>query len=252
MNVTLTRVTDRPIDAIEEAACNCYNSKPSDGKIMNACYRSGHHSVLEFANFTFHIEGVSRALLAQLTRHRHAGYAVRSQRYCDEKEFNYVVPPSIKKDERAYHTYSALMGYINMQYKELQSMGISNEDARMILPNACYTTLEFTCNGRELIHIMNERLCTRAQWEIRELCIKMKKAIEEYDEQCAKFSKFLVPKCEALGLCIEHNCCGRAPQKNEVMAIYKTAKELERIRDFSKNDQISFDSVTKSFNKLFS
>lgn len=83
MKVTLTRVTGDPVLAIEEAACNCYDSTPSlDGKIMAHCIKSGHTSVTEFCNFTFHIEGVSRALLAQLTRHRHAGYAVRSQRYC--------------------------------------------------------------------------------------------------------------------------------------------------------------------------
>ena len=91
MKVTLTRVTTDPVDAIEEAACNCYDSKPTGGKIMKSCYRSGHHSVLEFANFTFHIEGVSRALLAQLTRHRHAGFAVRSQRYCNEDGFEYAL-----------------------------------------------------------------------------------------------------------------------------------------------------------------
>ena len=119
------------------------------------------------------------------------------------------------------------------------------EDARFVLPNACETKMVMTINARSLINFFHHRCCNRAQWEIRELCIKMKKAIEEHDEQCVKFSKFLVPKCEALGLCTEHNCCGRAPQKNEVMTIYKTAKELERIRDFSKNDQISFDSVTK-------
>ena len=88
MKVTLTRITDDPILAIEEAASNCYDSRPSaDGKILKHCVKSGHTSVTEFLNFTFHIEGVSRSLLAQLTRHRHAGYAVRSQRYCSERLF---------------------------------------------------------------------------------------------------------------------------------------------------------------------
>ena len=89
MKVTLTRVTENPIGAIEEAACNCYNSEPTGGKIMKACYNSGHHSVLEFCDFTFHIEGVSRALTHQLVRHRLASYAQRSQRYCGEKLFNW-------------------------------------------------------------------------------------------------------------------------------------------------------------------
>ncbi len=71
MKVTLTRFTPDPVMAVEEAASQCYQSKPSpSGKIMKACYLSNHHSVLEHVSFTWHIEGVSRALLAQLTRHR--------------------------------------------------------------------------------------------------------------------------------------------------------------------------------------
>ena len=97
MIVKLTRITGDPVLAIEEAASNCYDSTPSkDGKILKHCVKSGHTSVTEFCNFTFHIEGVSRALLSQLTRHRHAGYAVRSQRYCSENEFDYIVPNTIK------------------------------------------------------------------------------------------------------------------------------------------------------------
>lgn len=96
IEVTLTRMTENPVAAIEEAACNCYDSKPNDGKIMRACFKSGHENVLEFCNFTFHITGVSRALLAQLTRHRHAGYAVRSQRYCSS--YGKGFPPLPKGD----------------------------------------------------------------------------------------------------------------------------------------------------------
>lgn len=220
MTVTLTRVTNNPIEAIEAAASNCYDSTPSlDGKIMNACYRSGHHSVLEFVNFTFHIEGVSRALLAQLTRHRHAGFAVRSQRYCNEDGFKFVTPSSIGKNVEALELYNRTMENIQHCYETLQDLGVANEDARYILPNACYTSLELTCNGRELIHIMNERLCTRAQWEIREMCLLMKKAVQEHDDQCAMFAKFLVPKCEAgvFPMCNEHNCCGRAPKAQDVL-----------------------------------
>ena len=58
---------------------------------MRHCYKSGHHSVLEFADFTFKITGVSRALTHQLVRHRCASYAQRSQRYCKENNFEYPV-----------------------------------------------------------------------------------------------------------------------------------------------------------------
>ena len=216
MKVTLTRVTENPIGAIEEAACNCYNSEPTGGKIMKACYNSGHHSVLEFCDFTFHIEGVSRALTHQLVRHRLASYAQRSQRYCGEGNFDYVIPPSIQKNEVACKIFKDHMNIINNAYINLQSLGISNEDARYVLPNACETVIEVKMNLRSLIHFMNERLCTRAQWEIRLLALEMKKCIEE---QYPELAEYLVPKCEihkGMPFCTEHKSCGR----------HKTLKEI--------------------------
>lgn len=209
MKVTLTRVTENPIGAIEEAACNCYNSEPTDGKIMKACYNSGHHSVLEFCDFTFHVEGVSRALTHQLIRHRLASYAQRSQRYCSEDGFNYVIPPSIKNNPTALAFYEDAMKNITRNYKVLQQYGISNEDARMVLPNACESIIEVKMNFRTLIHFMNERLCSRAQWEIRQLALEMKRCVEEHYPELAEY---LVPKCEVhkgIEFCTEHKSCGR-------------------------------------------
>lgn len=216
MKVTLTRVTENPIGAIEEAACNCYNSEPTGGKIMKACYNSGHHSVLEFCDFTFHIEGVSRALTHQLVRHRLASYAQRSQRYCDEEGFDYVLPPSINKDWGARDKYQHFMEECGRLYADLRESGISAEDARMILPNACETVIEMKMNLRSLIHFMNERLCTRAQWEIRLLALEMKRCIEE---QYPELAKYLVPKCEiheGMPFCTEHSTCGRHPKLKEI------------------------------------
>lgn len=221
MKVTLTRVTENPIGAIEEAACNCYNSEPTGGKIMKACYNSGHHSVLEFCDFTFHIEGVSRALTHQLVRHRLASYAQRSQRYCGENEFSYVLPHSICKNEEAYKRYADFMRDCNELYEDLQKNGIPNEDARYVLPNACETVIEVKMNLRSLIHFMNERLCTRAQLEIRLLALEMKKCIEE---QYPELAKYLVPKCEiyeCMPFCTEHSTCGRHPKLKDIYDGYQ-------------------------------
>ena len=106
MKVELTRITENPILAIEEAASNCYDSEPTgDGKIMKHCIKSGHTSVTEFCDFTFHIEGISRALSHQLVRHRMASYAQRSQRYCSEDNFEYFIPFTIKNKECAKRQY---------------------------------------------------------------------------------------------------------------------------------------------------
>ena len=231
MRVTLTRVTENPVLAIEEAASNCYDSKPSkNGRIMESCYKSGHHSVLEFADFTFHIEGVSRALLAQITRHRVASFAVRSQRYCNEDGFNYVVPNSIKSNEDALAQFKSFMNMCQDTYSVLQALGIPNEDARFVLPNACETVIEVKMNGRELIHFMNERLCSKAQWEIRELAQEMKKCVQDHDEECKKFAQFLAPKCCAhlpIRFCTERNSCGFAPKLEELYDAYMEQKGME-------------------------
>lgn len=230
MKVTLTRITGDPILAIEEAASNCYDSTPSeDGKILAHCVKSGHTSVTEFCNFTFHIEGVSRALLAQLTRHRHAGYAVRSQRYCSEDGFDYVIPPIINSDNNLRRSFVNMMDKINEYYTALQELGIPNEDARYILPNACETKLEVTMNLRALMNFFNERLCTCAQWEIRQLARKMRDLIVE---QIPQLAPYLVPKCEKYGkdkgFCNESKkrSCGRHPLLDDIMEDYHKYQDL--------------------------
>lgn len=217
MKVTLTRITENPILAIEEAASNCYDSiATGDGKIMKHCIESGHTSVTEFCDFTFHIEGISRALSHQLVRHRIASYAQRSQRYCVENNFNYVIPPSLKNNVEACYKYERFMNECGSLYTDLQKYGISNEDARMILPNACETQIEVKMNLRALMNFMNERLCTRAQWEIRELARLMKQVIIE---QVPELEPYLVPKCEKYKkypFCPEMKSCGRHKKLSEV------------------------------------
>lgn len=224
MKVTLTQFTHDPVEAIEEAASNCYNSQPSNGRIMRACYNSGHHAVLEFADFTFHIEGISRALSHQLVRHRLASYAQRSQRYCSEDGFDYVTPSTIIRNTEALNKYNSFMDNCRKLYSELQSLGIPNEDARFILPNACETQIEVKMNLRELIHFMNERLCTRAQWEIRELAEEMRR---EVVIMFPELKPYLVPKCEnhaVMPYCTEHNGCGRYPKLKDIYTIYENNK----------------------------
>lgn len=230
MKVTLTRITEDPVLAIEEAASNCYDSEPSnEGKILDHCIKSGHTSVTEFCNFTFHIEGVSRALLAQLTRHRHAGYAIRSQRYCSEDGFEFVIPPSIEDNAATKVAFKKLMYHIRSEYEYLQELGIPNEDARFILPNACNTVIEVTMNLRALMNFMNERLCTCAQWEIRKLAYAMKNLIVE---QVPQLDPYLVPKCEKYGkgngFCMEEKkrTCGRHPRLADVMEAYYNYTDL--------------------------
>lgn len=188
---------------------------------------SGHHSVLEHASFTFSVEGVSRILLAQLTRHRIASFSVQSQRYVSKKGgFSYVLPPSIAAlGEEAAREFACQMDTMREWYagwqERLGSGEHANEDARFVLPGACETRLIVTMNARELLHFFSLRCCARAQWEIRALA-------EEMLSLCAAHAPSLF---KAAGPpCVEGACresargCGRAGEVRARIAGLKKAR----------------------------
>ena len=189
MKVTLIQQTPNAIDTIAKIASICYDSDPKNALgLVKHLYRNGHHSVFEHIYFTFKIEGISRACSHQLVRHRMCSFTQRSQRYCSEYGFGVVIPNTLENEDEI-QGINNLMSAIEVYYEELQARGIPNEDARYILPNACATSLYLSCNLRELIHIANERLCTRAQWEIRNLVKEMVNLVDE------DLQFMLVPKC---------------------------------------------------------
>lgn len=203
MKVTLIQATPNPIETISKIASICYDSDPKNPLgLVKHLYRNGHHSVFEHIYFTFKIEGISRACSHQLVRHRHCSFTQRSQRYCSEDGFGYVTPPSIAERD-ACGDYELFMQQATDNYNYAQEAGVPNEDARFLLPNACETELYLSCNLRELIHIANERLCLRAQWEIRELVEKMVSLVDP------ELHFMLVPKCKS-GRIICHENCGGA------------------------------------------
>ena len=201
MKVTLIQQTPNPIETIAKIASICYDSNPADPmKLVKHLYKNGHLSVFEHIYFTFKIEGISRACSHQLVRHRHCSFTQRSQRYCAEDGFGIILPDSIDQIDEI-RGYERLMWQIEANYNELSARGIPNEDARYVLPNACATELYLSCNLRELIHIANERLCTRAQWEIRDLVKQMVDIVDPALEF------MLVPKCQS-GRIICNSPCG--------------------------------------------
>lgn len=149
-----------PLSIAEQAASVCYGSVPTDTyKIAKGCKTSGHVSPFEHVSFTFHISGVSRALLAQLSRHRHISLSVQSQRYCSYKSgFDYVNP--FYPGTEVHDDFDTIMEDIADDYKTLNTYyGAHNEDARAVLPNACCTELYMTANARALIEISYLRTC---------------------------------------------------------------------------------------------
>ena len=198
MQVELIQATPNPIETIAKIASICYDSNPKNPlNLTTHLYKNGHLSVFEHIYFTFKISGISRACSHQLVRHRHCSFTQRSQRYCSEKDFEYITPPSLNDSL----FYDNDMEDIDNDYRSYLKSDVPQEDARYILPNACATELYLSCNLRELIHIANERLCSRAQWEIRKLVQKMVALIDP------QLHFMLVPKCKS-GRIICNSPCG--------------------------------------------
>lgn len=197
MKVTLVQATPNAVKTIAKIASICYDSDPKDPMaLVKHLYAGGHHSVFEHIYFTFKIEGISRACSHQLVRHRHCSFTQRSQRYCSEDGFEYVTPKSVNGLQ-----FTADMKVVEDWYIDHQEHGVPNEDARYLLPNACATSLYLSCNLRELIHMANERLCMRAQWEIRDLVREMCNLVDP------QLQFMLVPKCKS-GRIICNSPCG--------------------------------------------
>lgn len=232
MNVILLTHTPEPEKIVAAAAKLCYSQKADiqtlmDGldtetvnKFIDKLMTMHHESPLEHVSFTFAIEGVSRALLAQITRHRIASFSVRSQRYCSEEDFDSIMPDPVYQDPKKRAVFRSAMADVKIAYNELQDLGSKNEDARSVLPNACATRMIVTMNLRELLHFFNLRCCVRAQAEIRELANRMLILCKEVSPVLFTHAG---AHCEAFGYCPEGNMsCGRAPTLEKLLDSYHT------------------------------
>lgn len=177
MTVKLIAKTPEAKKVCQLAAGVCVGTNGSP-KGLEIAIKSGHESVLEHASYTFLIEGVSRALLGQITRHRIASFSVESQRYCsyeDEDVIPHVVPDILDGEP----IFEAAMESAMNAYKMLRQSGVPEEDARFVLPNATCTRMLATMNARELRHFFTLRCCNKAQWEIRDLANSMLELVKD-------------------------------------------------------------------------
>ncbi len=215
---------------------------------VNMLAEIGHASPVEHASFTFAIEGISRACSHQLVRHRIASYSQQSQRYVDGNSFDFVTPPAIEQCPEAYEEYERVIARQREAYAKIRdslaaktareavpeldgdnasvldefkrrdkaaysaAIKKANEDARFILPNACTTAIVVTMNTRSLWNFFAHRCCNRAQWEIREVAVKMLRLCKEAAPSLFKNSG---PSCMS-GKCPEGNMsCGKPAQMRE-------------------------------------
>jgi len=177
-------VTD--IDLLAEyAGRGCYESwsKPNPLTRTNAGYLSNirnhrHFSVFEHGNATFELEGVSLALMWELTRHRHMSYSIRSTRYCPPKDFavhptlnRYGLKHKIITDimddvwEKALDSYEQIF---NLLRDNGESLKVAREAAAQVLPVMTSTVINVTGNMRAWRELIEKRNTSDANAEIRE------------------------------------------------------------------------------------
>jgi thymidylate synthase (FAD) len=187
----------------------CYMSQRNPASRSTRDYienikRQGHGSVLEHATYSLLLEGVSRSLTHELVRHR-AGFAYSqlSQRYVDESEANFVVPPAIIGDERletawreqiesAQRTYVTLVEELMKRYAwvadKVHRRKMAREGARGVLPNSTETKIVVTANARAWRTMLELRSSEGAELEIRRAAVAVLRVLSA--EAPALFSDF--------------------------------------------------------------
>jgi thymidylate synthase (FAD) len=234
MEVKLLSYTLNPKKVIYSAARQCY-SKISAYKIytdqekldpeklkkfISHLVKRGHLSPLEHVNFTYSATGISRVCTHQLVRHRIASYSQQSQRYVSMDDFQYVIPKAVKENKEAEENFIEAVNYLKGKCRQIREILEKNpqldkekinQDLRFLLPQACQTKIAITMNSRQLLHFFSERLCLRAQWEIRELSARMLPLAKEVLPEVFDLAG---PKCKKLGFCPESaDDCPLNPQK---------------------------------------
>lgn len=222
MKVEIIRHTLSQEELIALGARMCYSkadladlqkrvSERDQAEFVNRIMNMGHDSVLEHASFTFGVEGVSRVLLAQITRHRLASFSVQSQRYTGANP-DLVIPDSMCRAELVDDIIKARRVVEHLYVKAVR-LGVPEEDARYLTFQAGETRMMVTMNVRELRHFFSLRCCNRAQWEIRALADEMLRLCK--DVAPALFAD-AGPGC-VRGKCPEGDkCCGKPKKAAEM------------------------------------
>jgi thymidylate synthase (FAD) len=186
----------------EIAGRTCYLSfgkgRKTNKEYLENILTSKHGSVLEHAVWCLLLTGVSRSLTHELVRHRAGfGYSQLSQRYVDESEARYVVPPLYQENpelrarweqviERARQAYrelaEATAAFVQQKHPEMAPRDRrkwARQAARSILPNACETKIFVTGNSRAWRHFMELRGSPHADTEIRRLAVEVARALKK-------------------------------------------------------------------------
>ena len=130
------------------------------------------------------------------------------------ENFNYYIPCTIKDNPNALSMYDSIMGDISTSYQNLYEMGIPKEDIANILPLGMTSTVVLKINLRAILHMFEERTCSRAYAEFREFMKELRSVLVELDEDWKYIvENYAMTKCEKVGFCSEMSGCGRFERK---------------------------------------
>ena len=220
--IELLTYTPEPERLVAVAARRSYDKRSAmqiweemtDAEVARLLYRvirHGHTSVLEHINFTFAIEGVSRALSHQLVRHRMASYTQQSQQRSNERDFDFTVPPEIRKNSELAKEFQEKVKALAEFYTRAIETGIPKGQARYILPNACVTRIIMTMNARSLFNLISQRTCGVEEWEFRMVASKIHQLLLEVAPNIFSHAG---PRCITDLVCLEG-------KKGEKCGLYK-------------------------------
>lgn len=179
---------------IEFAGRNCYASwnrpnkatRRNEDYLRRTVFEQGHGSIAEHATATFYLKGVSRAFLAELTRHRHLSFSVRSQRFVKEDNARFVVPPAIRAHSKLTRVFlencedqlEAYKKFVEELSEDDLSRKQVREAARALLPNATETQIVVTGNLRTWIEVINRRTQSDVDAEMCEVMEMVREKLE--------------------------------------------------------------------------
>ena len=221
--IKILNYTNNPLTTMGEIAGICYDqTNPKRfANISKRCLSEGHGRVSEFADITIEIDGYSAKMIRELYTHITGTSRVQSStRYIDySKQFEYITPKSIEKNNLAYFAWEDAMQSISKTMDKLKELGIPVEDYTNLLPLAYSTKIVLKINVRALIHMFNVRVCTCAYWEYREFMLDLKNILSTLgDEWKFLCDNYFVAKCIANGYCNETTRhCGIRPLKKDVI-----------------------------------
>ena len=195
MKIELINITNNPVKTIFDSYRICYAKggyhaiKEKSVEEMTAFIKplmaEMHTSPLEHVSVTFYIEGVSRACMSQITRHRTGKFNVQSQRYVSGENFDFAIPNldyigNEAEKLTAETIIKDTITNITNHYELLKGLGVKNEDARVILPNATTCNMIVTFDLNNFRKMYAQRNCVHAQLEIRQMAKEMMHLVKEH------------------------------------------------------------------------